>query len=144
VFSERGPLNYSGYRSGKFDKLAARVASETNPKKRRRAVLAELELLDKDAPVVPLLFQEGAYVYRPQVYDGWAFSPSTGILNKQSFLRSTAKSARGSGSGAILPAGSEGAGGGGIGVLGFVALGLVGVVLVILTLGLGARLLARR
>ena len=144
VFGERGPLNYSGYRSAKFDKLAARVASETNPDKRRRAVLAELELLDRDAPVVPLFFQEGAYVYRPQVYDGWAFSPSTGILNKQSFLRSTVKSARGSGSGAILPAGSEGAGGGGIGVLGFVALGMVGVVLVILTLGLIARLLARR
>ena len=82
----REPLNYSGYRSRAFDALAARVARTADPKARRRAVAQELRLLARDAPVVPLLFAEGAYVYRPSIYDGWVFVKGTGIIDKLSFL----------------------------------------------------------
>ncbi len=136
--SRRAPLNYSGYKSAEFDELAAKVAAETNPETRRQMVQSELELLAKDAPVVPLFFPQGTFAYRPQIYSRWLFVSGTGILDKRSFLRRVIKPSR-RGSGPILPAGSEGAGGG-IGVPGVIALTLVGIVVVFLALGLLGRL----
>ncbi len=139
--SGRAPLNYSGYRSAEFDGLAADAAAETNPDTRRQAVQSELKLLAEDAPVIPLFFQEGAFVYRPQIYDGWLFVSGTGILDKRSFLRRSIKpSARGAG--ATLPAGSEGAGDG-IGLPGIIALALLGAVVVLGVLGVLGRLVRR-
>ncbi len=140
--SGRAPLNYSRYRSAAFDKLAARTAAATNPETRRRTVYSELRLLAKDAPVVPLFFQQGAFAYRPQVYDGWLFVKGTGILDKRSFLRRTLRPS-GREADSIEPAGSEGAGGG-IGVQGIIALVLLGGVLVILALGSAGWLVRRR
>lgn len=140
--SRRAPLNYSGYRSRNFDRLAARAAAATNPETRRRTVQSELELLTKDAPVVPLFFPEGAFAYRPQVYDGWRFIEGIGILDKRSFLPANTRPSR-RGPGDIVPAGSDRSGGG-IGVLGIGALGLLVVVVGILGMGLVGRLLQRR
>ncbi|MDQ3719897.1 MAG: ABC transporter substrate-binding protein [Actinomycetota bacterium] len=137
----RAPLNYSGYESPKFDRLAADVAAATNPETRRQKVQSELKLLAKDAPVIPLFFQQGAFAYRPQVYERWVVLPGTGILDKRSFLRSAIKPSR-RGSGATLPAGSEGAGGG-LGIPGMIALALAGIVLVLLALGLVGRRVRR-
>jgi len=137
----RAPLNYTGYKSAKFDKLAAEVAAATNPETRRQKVQSELKLLANDAPVVPLFFQQGAFAYRPQVYSRWVVLPGTGILDKRSFLRTSIKPSK-RGSGTTLPAGSEGAGGG-IGIPGTIALALMGIVLVLLTLGLVGRLVRR-
>ena len=83
---EDAPLNYSGYSSGEFDRLADRVASAKGRMKRRQAVEEELRLLQEDAPVVPLFFPEGAFAYRPSVYDGWDYIKGSGILDKRSFL----------------------------------------------------------
>jgi len=139
--SGRAPLNYSGYRSREFDRLAARTAAATNPETRRQTVQSELELLTKDAPVVPLFFPEGAFAYRPQVYDGWRFVQGVGILDKRSFLPGNIRpSRRGPGDGE--PVGSDDAGGG-ISVLGIGALGLLAVVVGVLGVGLVGRL-ARR
>ena len=138
----RAPLNYSSYRSGAFDRLAARAAAATNPETRRRTVYQELKLLARDVPVVPLFFQKGAFAYRPQVYNGWVFVRGTGILDKRSFLRSVIGPSSGSSDPIVRD--DERAAGGGIGVLGIVALGLLGVVLVILALGLAGRLARRR
>lgn len=81
------PLNYTGYRSQSFEALADRVASAPNRSTRRRAVAAELRLLAKDVPAVPLFFPEGNFAYRPAIHDGWLFVKGAGILDKRSFLR---------------------------------------------------------
>jgi len=139
--SERAPLNYSGYRSREFDRLAARTAAATNPETRRQTVQSELELLTKDAPVVPLFFPQGAFAYRPQVYDGWRFVQGVGILDKRSFLPGNITPSR-RGAGAGEPAVSDDAGGG-ISLLGIGALGLLAVVVGVLGVGLVGRF-ARR
>jgi peptide/nickel transport system substrate-binding protein len=82
------PLNYSGYRSSVFERLADRVAAAPTRSARRAAVAAQLRLLARDAPVVPLFFGGGAFAYRPAVYDGWVYVKGTGILDKRSFLPS--------------------------------------------------------
>ncbi len=88
------PLNFSGYSSAAFDRLARQVASVPAPGARRRAVQAELELLARDAPSIPLLFPEGAQGYRSALYDGWVFVKGTGIFDKRSFLPGEAPTSR--------------------------------------------------
>lgn len=86
VFGPGMALNYSGYSSRRFERLADRVASSPSAPSRQVAVTAELRRLTRDAPVVPLFFYDGAYAYRPAVYDGWVFVKGAGILDKLSFL----------------------------------------------------------
>ncbi len=88
------PLNFSGYRSPAFDALARRVASASNRAERRVAVRAELRLLARDAPSIPLLFSRGTYAYRSSVYNGWLFVKGTGILDKRSFLPGETRAAQ--------------------------------------------------
>ena len=45
-----------------------------------------LAQLAEDAPVVPLVYPEGAYAYAPEAYDGWIYVKGEGILDKRSFL----------------------------------------------------------
>jgi peptide/nickel transport system substrate-binding protein len=80
------PLNNSGYRSAAFADLADRVATAPDREARRRAVAAQLRLLARDLPEIPLFFSEGAFAYRPAIHDGWVFIKGTGILDKRSFL----------------------------------------------------------
>ncbi|MGH2841806.1 MAG: ABC transporter substrate-binding protein, partial [Solirubrobacteraceae bacterium] len=84
--ARRGPLNVSGYSSARFDALARQVASARDPATRRRATRAELELLARDLPAIPLFFSQGTFAYRPAIYNGWVFVKGTGILDKRSFL----------------------------------------------------------
>lgn len=94
-FASRARLNQTGYRSAGFDRLSERVAAAPTRAARRRAVAAELRRLARDLPAVPLVFSEGAFAYRPNVYDGWVFVKGTGILDKRSFLsRRTGAAAR--------------------------------------------------
>lgn len=79
-------LNYSGYRSAKFNRRAADVAAAPDAESRKRAVAAELEQLANDVPVVPLVFPQGAFAYIPSAYDGWIYVKGEGILDKRSFL----------------------------------------------------------
>lgn len=134
--SGRAPLNYSGYSSPDFDRLAEEAAAARNPDERRRLVKDELDLLAQDAPTIPLFFREGAFVFRPSIYDGWVNVAGRGILDKRSFLP---LAARPSGRAPAAPASGSQTTGGGIGALGFVALGLLGGVLVIVALGLVGR-----
>jgi hypothetical protein len=80
------PLNYSGYRSAAFDALARRVIVARDRRARRRATAAELRLLARDVPAIPLFFSEASYAYRPAAYRGWIFIKGSGILDKRSFL----------------------------------------------------------
>ena len=80
------PLNASGYRSEEFDALAQRVASAPDMAARQTAVNAELALLARDLPSIPLFFSQGTFAFRPAIYDGWVFVKGTGILDKRSFV----------------------------------------------------------
>jgi len=84
--SRSSPLNYAGYRSRAFGAAAARVALAPDRPARRRAVDAELRLLARDLPAVPLFFSEGSFAYRPAIHDGWIYVKGAGILDKRSFL----------------------------------------------------------
>lgn len=97
VFGDReaAPLNYSGYSSPAFERLAQRVASAPDRPRRRAAVAAELARLAADAPVVPLFFLRGRFAYRPAVHDGWVAVRGTGILDKRSFMHAGAAEPRG-------------------------------------------------
>ena len=91
VFGRRsagGALNRSGYDSVAFDRLAARVRGAASIPARRSAVSALLARLKQDVPAVPLLFSEGVFAYRSTSRVGWAYVAGTGILDKQSLLRS--------------------------------------------------------
>lgn len=87
---EDTPLNRSGYASEAFDELVERIAAAPGPEARQAAVNDALLLLAADVPAVPLFFADGAYVYRPAVYDGWVFIKGTGILDKRSFVEPAA------------------------------------------------------
>ena len=52
-----------------------------------RSCRGALAQLAEDAPVVPLVYPEGAYAYAPEAYDGWIYVKGEGILDKRSFSR---------------------------------------------------------
>jgi hypothetical protein len=135
----QAPLNYSGYSSEEFDRLAARAERETNPRERSVAVRSQLRLLaQEDVPAVPLFYPEGAFVVRPSIYQGWAYVAGTGILDKRSFLPRTI-GAEGPGPNAAAPASAGDSGGGGIGVGGVIALGMLGTVVAVIAVGVVRR-----
>lgn len=82
----RARLNYSGYRSAEFERLADRVAAAPTKAARRRAVAAQLGLLARDLPVIPLAFPPGSYAFRPSAYSGWTYIEGSGIVEKRSFV----------------------------------------------------------
>ncbi|MDQ6774988.1 MAG: ABC transporter substrate-binding protein [Actinomycetota bacterium] len=106
------PLNFGGYRSARFDTLAARVAAAPDSAARHRAVGAELSLLATDVPSIPLFFSQGTFAYRPTVYNGWVFIKGNGILDKRSFLPGQTRSATGAGgaNSGFAPAGGSSSG----------------------------------
>jgi len=82
----RAFLNSTGYASAQFDAAQTRLSSVTDPVARKAAVVDALRLLANDAPVVPLFFQTGSFVFLPNAYDGWVFVKGTGIFDKRSFV----------------------------------------------------------
>jgi peptide/nickel transport system substrate-binding protein len=136
VFGSDGRLNYSGYRSPAFDRLANQVASARTTAARQASIDRQLRLLSADLPVVPLFFPEGAFAYRPGAHAGWTYVKGSGILDKRSFLpgeRAASRSAPGAGDG------PEGSSSSGIGPL-----GIAGLALLALAAGAGATFLWRR
>ncbi len=133
----QAPLNYSGYDSDEFDELAAQAVKETDVYKRSQLVREELKLLTDDAPVVPLFYPKGAFVYRPAIYENWVYVEGTGILDKRSFLD---REVSGEQEGPAARRGTFGSSDGGIGALGIVALGLLAVVLIVIAFGVVGRL----
>ncbi|MBW3555242.1 MAG: ABC transporter substrate-binding protein, partial [Gemmatimonadetes bacterium] len=134
----QAPLNYMGYSSEEFDRLAERASKETNPDDRLQIFRSELELINRDAPVVPLFYPEGAFVVNPSIYEGWRYVEGTGILDKRSFLPRQI-SAEDPAPNAAPPAAPADEAGGGIGVGGVIALVLVGIVLAVIAVGFARR-----
>lgn len=99
VFGQGARLNYSGYRSRAFERLADRVAAAPTRAGRRRAVARELRLLARDLPVIPLAFPPGSFAFRPAAYAGWTYVEGSGILEKRSFVTARAAATGGAGAG---------------------------------------------
>lgn len=117
----QAPLNYSGYKSAAFDSIEDRVATAIDPDARRAAVGDALRLLADDVPVLPLFFSNGAYTYRPAIFDGWVFVKGAGILDKRSFMTSPSTPPPVPGGGTGVPTTSDRS------PLWLLALGLAGV-----------------
>ncbi|MBA3747321.1 MAG: hypothetical protein H0W96_07470 [Solirubrobacterales bacterium] len=101
------PLNVSGYRSAAFDALARRAATAPDQRRRLAATGAELRQLARDVPAIALFFSDGAFAYRPAIYDGWVFVKGTGILDKRSFLAHSSPAAQTVPADDALPASSR-------------------------------------
>ncbi len=139
------PLNASGYASKEFDALARRVASAPDIAARRTAAGAELALLARELPSIPLFFSQGTFAYRPAIYDGWVFVKGTGILDKRSFVpgETLARSTAEPNAAAAEPnaaASTEAASDSGLSTLNLITI----VVLTIVVLLAGAAILQRR
>ena len=137
------PLNFGGYRSVPFDELARRVASAPDLSQRRRATAAELTLLARDVPAVPLFFSQGTFAYRPGVYDGWTFIKGTGILDKRSLLP-VARPAAAAAEPADVPAQADETSGSGLGLVNVISLVVLGIVAVLVVMALLSRRASRR
>jgi peptide/nickel transport system substrate-binding protein len=130
----QAPLNYMGYSSEEFDRLAELTSKETNPEERFARIREEIELLARDLPVVPLFYPEGAFVVNPSIYEGWQYVEGKGILDKRSFLPRNIRN-RDPAPNAAAPAARTGDSGGGIGVGAVIALVLFGTVLAVILVG---------
>lgn len=130
----QAPLNYMGYSSEEFDRLAELTSKETNPEERAARIREEIELLAQDLPVVPLFYPEGAFVVNPSIYEGWRYVEGTGILDKTSFLPRDIRN-QDPAPNAAAPAARTGDSGGGIGVGAVIALVLLGIVLAVILAG---------
>lgn len=111
--------NLTGYASAAFDQAIAAVSSTVDPPARRAAVAGALQILADDAPAVPLFFADGAYVFRPSVYDGWVYVKGSGIIDKRSFVEPAAPAG-------VPPDAAPAPGGGSSLPLGWLAVGLLG------------------
>lgn len=123
-------LNPTGYSSSEFDALAARIATTPDPEARRAAVVEALKVLARDAPAIPLLYQTGAFAFRPTVYDSWVYVKGAGIFDKRSFVdrEQQASPPRSESERPGRPAPEGGGGGDANGFsLGMVGLGLMGL-----------------
>ena len=134
-FGADARLNQTGYRSGAFDRIADRVAGASDRDARRDAVVDEMRRLARDAPAIPLVFADGAFAYRPSIYDGWVFVKGTGILDKRSFLTGQRGLAR------TLPEVEPAEDDGGLPVSGF---GLAAAALLFVAIAVGVARLAHR
>jgi len=123
------PLNEAGYVSPSFDALSDRIATTSDPAARSAVVREALRLLATDAPVVPLLFSNGTYTFRPAIYDGWVFVKGSGIVDKRSFVEPKLRAAS---TGPPVGSATEG----GRGPLGLIAAALGVVAVVMLVVGL--------
>ncbi|MGI8622039.1 MAG: ABC transporter substrate-binding protein [Solirubrobacteraceae bacterium] len=137
-------LNVGGYRSAAFDTLARRVASAPDPQARRRATRAELELLARDVPAVPLFFSVGTFAFRPAIYDGWVFVKGTGILDKRSFLPGATADGRGSQGPSAVPGRADSGSGSGLSVVNVISLLVLAIVAALAVTALLQRRSARK
>ena len=124
--SRDATTNLSGYRSVTFDAAADRIATTADRPARQAAVDEALRTLAADVPAVPLFFAEGAFAFRPAVYDGWVFTKGSGILDKRSFVEPARTPA-----GQAAPSTPAGGGGSSTSTFGWIAMAAAGVALAI-------------
>lgn len=83
---DRGPINIGGYRDPEADRLSDELAETVDPDRRKQIVRQQEAFIAREVPFVTLLYEDGAYAYRPRAYDGWVFQKGQGTFQKLSFL----------------------------------------------------------
>ena len=85
------PLNLSGFSSAAADELSEALAVETDPEIRVQLIRDLQEVIANELPFILLLYPDGIYAYWSPVYDNFAFIAGQGVVNKLSFLPSSAR-----------------------------------------------------
>lgn len=86
-----GSLNVTGYSSAEADELIDQLRVEGDAAARQE-LLDQLQVLFADElPFITLLYLDGAYAYRSDVYGGWTFISGQGIVSKLSLLPEDAR-----------------------------------------------------
>lgn len=81
-----GSINLTGFSDPETDKLAEELGVTGDPARRQEIINRLQEIIAEKLPFVMLLYPDGAYAYRPDVYDGWVFITGRGIVDKISLL----------------------------------------------------------
>jgi peptide/nickel transport system substrate-binding protein len=86
-----GSLNVTGYSSTEADGLIDQLRVEGDPDA-RQDLLDQLQVLfAEELPFITLLYPDGAYAFRSEVYADWAFISGQGIVSKLSLLAEEAR-----------------------------------------------------
>ena len=86
-----GSLNVTGFVSDAADDLIDQLRVEGDPNA-RQDLLNQLQVLfAEELPFITLLYPDGAYAYRSDVYGGWTFISGQGIVSKLSLLPEDAR-----------------------------------------------------
>lgn len=81
-----GSINLTGFSDPEADSLAEELGV-TAEGPRRQEILDRLQaIIAEKLPFVMLLYPDGAYAYRSDVYDGWQFITGQGVVDKTSLL----------------------------------------------------------
>jgi peptide/nickel transport system substrate-binding protein len=81
-----GTLNVTGLADPEVDALVDEATSAPSIEE-RATLIGELEELVGDVrPFVMLYYQDGAYAYRPETFDGWVYQDGQGPLGKISLV----------------------------------------------------------
>jgi peptide/nickel transport system substrate-binding protein len=86
-----GSLNLTGFSNTEADDLAEELSTEGDEARRAEIINRLQEIIAEELPFVLLLYPDGAYAYRPDVYDGWVFITGLGIVDKISLLPEDAR-----------------------------------------------------
>ncbi|MBI2755895.1 MAG: peptide ABC transporter substrate-binding protein [Chloroflexi bacterium] len=81
-----GTGNIGAYKNPEADKIGDQVRAAVDPAQRKQLIGQYERILATDVPFVMLYFQDLAYAYRADAYDGWLFQKGQGIITKLSFL----------------------------------------------------------
>jgi peptide/nickel transport system substrate-binding protein len=81
-----GSINLTGFSDPETDQLAEELGITGDPTRRQEIINRLQEIIATELPFVMLLYPDGAYAYRPDVYDGWIFITGRGIMDKISLL----------------------------------------------------------
>jgi peptide/nickel transport system substrate-binding protein len=86
-----GSLNVTGYSSTAADELIDQLRVEGDADA-RQDLLDQLQVLfAEELPFITLLYPDGAYAFRSEVYADWAFISGQGIVSKLSLLPEAAR-----------------------------------------------------
>ncbi|HSW42686.1 MAG TPA: ABC transporter substrate-binding protein [Patescibacteria group bacterium] len=86
-----GSINLTGFSDPEADQLAEELGI-TDDAARRTEILDRLQvIIAEQLPFLMLLYPDGAYAFRPAVYDGWTFITGQGVVDKTSLLPADAR-----------------------------------------------------
>jgi peptide/nickel transport system substrate-binding protein len=82
-----GNVNIGGFKSAPVDALAEQLLVTVDLTKRKELAQKLQAVLAQEVPHIVLYYEDGAYVYRSDAYDGYTYVKGLGIVSKWSFIR---------------------------------------------------------